>query len=65
LRQAFEPYVTTRRDHGGTGLGLAIARRIVLEHRRLDHAAENAARRRAPVITIRTSEPIIRACRPS
>jgi len=32
LRQAFEPYVTTRRDHGGTGLGLAIARRIVLEH---------------------------------
>jgi nitrogen fixation/metabolism regulation signal transduction histidine kinase len=32
LGRAFEPYVTTRRDHGGTGLGLAIARRIVVEH---------------------------------
>jgi nitrogen fixation/metabolism regulation signal transduction histidine kinase len=32
LRRVFEPYFTTRADHGGTGLGMAIARRIAVEH---------------------------------
>ena len=32
LRRVFEPYFTTRGDHGGTGLGMAIAYRIVTEH---------------------------------
>ncbi|HEX4826418.1 MAG TPA: ATP-binding protein [Candidatus Polarisedimenticolaceae bacterium] len=32
LRRVFEPYFTTRGDHGGTGLGMAIAYRIVTDH---------------------------------
>ena len=31
-KKIFEPYFTTRTDHGGTGLGLAITRRVIEQH---------------------------------
>ena len=46
LRRVFEPYFTTRGDHGGTGLGMAIAHRIATEHGgsiRIESAPEGGA----------------------
>ncbi|WP_368184901.1 sensor histidine kinase [Aestuariibius sp. HNIBRBA575] len=31
-KQIFDPYFTTRRDHGGTGMGLPIVRRMLAAH---------------------------------
>ncbi len=51
LRRIFEPYYTTRAEHGGSGLGMAIAYRIAAEHGGEIRAA--GAPGKGAVITIR------------
>jgi signal transduction histidine kinase len=55
LRRLFEPYFTTRLDHGGTGLGMAIAYRIVSEHGGTIEARANSP---APGATIAIRLPV-------